>query len=104
SFKHVQPEPPAARVEDDEWDESEDEPVTGANPLIRPTTYNGSETRDKEIRPEVRGEFAPLIDSLKEIFQRDRAVASQGNSTRCGICYLHFAVTELEYRESEGFY
>lgn len=104
-FKPAQPpEPPVARMEEDDWDESEAEPVTGANPLVRPTTYNGSETRDKEIRPEARGEFAPLIDTLKEMFQHDRAVASQGNSTRCGICYLHFAVSELEYRETEGFY
>ena len=101
-FKHVQPEQPPVRVEEDDWDESE--PTTGANPLVRTYSHNGSETHNTEVRPEVRGEFAPLIDSLKELFQHDRAVASQGNSTRCGICYLHFTVTQLEYREAEGFY
>lgn len=103
-FKHAQPEQPPARVEEDDWDESEAESVTGANPLVRPSSSHGSETHDREVRPEVRGEFAPLIDSLKDLFQHDRAVASQANSTRCGICYLHFTVAELEYRESEGFY
>ncbi|HEV8193889.1 MAG TPA: hypothetical protein VGP82_20765, partial [Ktedonobacterales bacterium] len=98
-FKHVQPEKPLARTEEEDWGESEGEPATGPSQLVRSYSYNGSETRDKEIRPEVRGEFAPLIDSLKELFQHDRAAASQGNSTRCGICYLHFTVTELEYRE-----
>jgi hypothetical protein len=103
-FKHVQPEQTLAHTEAEDWDESEGTPVNGTSPLVRSYSYNGSETRDKEIRPEVRGEFAPLIDTLKELFQHDRAVASQGNSTRCGICYLHFTVTELEYREAEGFY
>lgn len=103
-FKPAQVEQPVAHVEEDDWDDAEVEPANGATQLARPSTYNGSETRDKEIRPEVRGEFAPLIDALKELFQHDRAVASQGNSTRCGICYLHFVVSDLEYREAEGFY
>lgn len=105
-FKPMQPEQSLVRAEEEDWDETEGEQANanGASPLARSYSYNGSETRDKEIRPEVRGEFAPLIDSLKELFQHDRAVASQGSSTRCGICYLHFTVTELEYREAEGFY
>ncbi|MBF6590038.1 MAG: hypothetical protein IVW57_05830, partial [Ktedonobacterales bacterium] len=41
---------------------------------------------------------------LHEIFARDRAVASQHTSTRCGLCYLHSSLTELEYREVEGHY
>jgi hypothetical protein len=49
-------------------------------------------------------EVESLIASLKELFAQDRQVASQQDSTRCGICYLHFMVTELTYREEEGFY
>lgn len=56
------------------------------------------------LRPEVRGEVGPLIDALHEIFAQDRTVASQGGTTRCGICYLHFPLAELEYREEEGYY
>jgi hypothetical protein len=56
------------------------------------------------FRPEVRGELGPLIDSLHELFARDRAIASQGSIARCGICYLHHPLDELEYREAEGFY
>lgn len=56
------------------------------------------------LRPEVRGEVGPLIDSLRGLFERDRAIASQGGTTRCGICYLHYALVDLEYREEEGFY
>lgn len=97
-FKGTQSEQSALRAEDEE------EAEAGAAPLVRQYSYNGSESREREIRPEVRGELAPLIDALRELFQRDRAVASQGNSTRCGICYLHFTMAELEYREAEGFY
>lgn len=45
-----------------------------------------------------------LIASLKELFAQDRQVASQPDSTRCGICYMYFTVSELYYREEEGFY
>jgi len=45
-----------------------------------------------------------LIASLKELFAQDRQVASQPDGTRCGICYMHFTVSELCYREEEGFY
>jgi hypothetical protein len=57
-----------------------------------------------DVRRDVRGEVGPLIDSLRTLFQGDRATASQGNATRCGICYLHFPLAQLEYRESEGYY
>jgi hypothetical protein len=57
-----------------------------------------SENRD------VRGDIGQLIDSLHEIFERDRGIASQSDSTRCGICYLHYYAAELHYREEEGFY
>jgi hypothetical protein len=49
-------------------------------------------------------EVESLIASLKELFAQDRQVASQQDGTRCGICYLHFTVSELSYREEEGFY
>jgi hypothetical protein len=48
-------------------------------------------------------DFECLIQSLRELFEQDRQLASQTDSTRCGICYLHFSVGELYYRE-EGFY
>ncbi len=49
-------------------------------------------------------EVEELIASLKELFAQDRQVASHQDSTRCGICYLHFTVSSLKYREEEGFY
>jgi hypothetical protein len=52
----------------------------------------------------VRGAVGSLIDSLHDLFVQDRAVASQGGSSRCGICYFHFPLGELIYREEEGFY
>jgi len=70
--------------------------MTGALPAISPTTgadryYTGS------------SEFENLIQSLRELFEKDRQVAIQPDATRCGICYLHFSVNALRYRE-EGFY
>lgn len=49
-------------------------------------------------------DFDEMIASLRELFTHDRQVASQPDSTRCGICYLYFEVDELRYREEEGFY
>ena len=51
-----------------------------------------------------RVQVGSLVDTLHEIFAQDRTVASQGESARCGICYLHFPLAALEYREAEGFY
>lgn len=48
-------------------------------------------------------DFEQMIQSLREVFEQDRQIASQPDSTRCGICYLHFPVSELHYRD-EGFY
>jgi hypothetical protein len=48
-------------------------------------------------------DFEQLIQSLHDLFEHDRQIASQPDATRCGICYLHFHVNELHYR-SEGFY
>jgi hypothetical protein len=61
-------------------------------------------TPREPFRPESRGEVGSLVDSLHELFAQDRAVASLGDGTRCGICYLHFPLHALEYREVEGFY
>lgn len=55
-------------------------------------------------RADVRGNVGELIDSLHEVFARDRAIATQGGAARCGVCYLHFPVGELIYRDVEGFY
>ena len=49
-------------------------------------------------------DFEGMIDSLRELFTRDRQAASQQESKRCGICYLYFTCEELHYREEEGFY
>ncbi|HEX4205424.1 MAG TPA: hypothetical protein VHZ51_14780 [Ktedonobacteraceae bacterium] len=48
-------------------------------------------------------DFAQFIESLHELFESDRQMASQPDATRCGVCYLHFSVNELHYRE-EGLY
>jgi hypothetical protein len=61
-------------------------------------------TPHEPFRPESRGAVGELIDTLHELFAQDRAMASQGGSARCGICYLHFPLSALEYREAEGFY
>jgi hypothetical protein len=53
---------------------------------------------------DVRGDIGELIDSLHEAFERDRSIASQGDSARCGICYLHYFLSELQYRDEEGYY
>lgn len=65
---------------------------------------DGDESWTLRPRGDVRGDVGPLIDALHEVFVHDRAVSSQGGSTRCGICYLHFPFSELEYREAEGYY
>ena len=49
-------------------------------------------------------DFEEMINSLRDLFAQDRQVASQQDSKRCGICYLHFNPNELLYREEEGFY
>lgn len=55
-------------------------------------------------REDVRGAVGGLIDALHDLFVQDRAAASQGGASRCGICYFHFPLGELIYREEEGFY
>ena len=48
-------------------------------------------------------DFDQMIESLRDLFAHDRQAASQPEATRCGLCYLHFPVAELHYRD-EGFY
>jgi hypothetical protein len=48
-------------------------------------------------------DFEAMLVSLHDLFEHDRQVASQADGTRCGICYLHFSLAELYYREG-GFY
>ena len=71
--------------------------VTGALPVLSPTQTGTEHTRTSSY------EFEHLIQSLRELFERDRHIASQQDTTRCGICYLYFSVSELTYRE-EGYY
>ena len=49
-------------------------------------------------------DFEAMLVSLHELFEHDRQVASQQDAARCGICYLYFSVSELHYRDEEGFY
>lgn len=49
-------------------------------------------------------DFEAMLVSLHDLFEHDRQVASQTDARRCGICYLHFLVSELRYREEEGLY
>jgi hypothetical protein len=69
--------------------------MTGALPALEPTAV--------ERRYSGAFDFEEMIQSLHELFERDRQIASQPDATRCGICYLHFPVSELYYQE-EGFY
>lgn len=48
-------------------------------------------------------DFELMLKSLHDLFEHDRQIASSPDSTRCGICYLHYSVAELQYRD-EGFY
>lgn len=48
-------------------------------------------------------DFENMIASLHDLFEQDRQIASQGDSTRCGICYLYYKISELTYRE-DGYY
>jgi hypothetical protein len=68
--------------------------MTGALPIIKTPE-----------RSAITGfDFEQMIESLHELFEHDRQIASQQDSTRCGLCYLHFVVSELHYHEEEGFY
>lgn len=53
--------------------------------------------------PPASFDFEQMVLSLHELFANDRQIASQPDTTRCGICYLYFTVSELHYRD-DGFY
>lgn len=63
----------------------------------------GMGERERERAYPGQFNFEELVQSLRELFEDDRRIASQPDSTRCGICYLHFPLSELLYRD-EGFY
>ena len=69
--------------------------MTGALPIV------GSSGIERHYSGHI--DFDQMIQSLHELFERDRQIASQPDSSRCGICYLYFSVGDLQYRE-EGFY
>ncbi len=48
-------------------------------------------------------DFEQMILSLRDLFEEDRQIASQQDSTRCGVCYLYHPLNQLHYRE-EGLY
>lgn len=77
---------------------------TRAAPEAASATEMGHDAQEFTPRGDVRGDVGPLIDDLRAIFQHDRTTASATGGTRCGICYLHFALDALEYREDEGYY
>lgn len=102
---------PMARQTESSGAASEYDDGEGDSAVPTPTNWRierlngGTDTTPREpFRPESRGEVGPLIDALHEMFAQDRTVASRGDSARCGICYLHFPLSALEYREAEGFY
>lgn len=72
------------------------ENMTGALPAL------GATSASPYIHTE-SPEFEYLIQSLHDLFARDRQLASQTDTTRCGICYLYFPLSDLHYRD-EGFY
>lgn len=72
-----------------------------------PTQYNGTGTLPAINTARTYGnsfDFEELIASLRDLFARDRQMASQADNRRCGICYLYFTANDLRYREEEGFY
>ena len=71
--------------------------VTGALPVLSPSSIEAEHNRNGT------SDFEQLIQSLRELFEHDRQVASQSDTTRCGICYLYFSAEDLTYRE-EGYY
>ena len=73
--------------------------VTGALPVVS-TGSGGSAERSYSGS----FDFEAMLISLHELFEHDRQIASQQDARRCGICYLHFLVSELHYRDDEGFY
>jgi hypothetical protein len=76
--------------------EAREKSITGELPMP------GTLEIERNVTPGMY-DYEQMILSLQELFEHDRQVASHQDATRCGICYLHFRVHELHYRE-EGFY
>lgn len=70
----------------------------------RPHREHGERYQHVPGTLDIRGEVGSLIDSLRTLFHDDRTVASQNGATRCGICYFHYPLSTLVYREDGGFY
>lgn len=110
SPSHMQPAPPEpsdlARARRGEHDALPPSSYGMSHTGAGDTDDEDAEYVVHERRPQrdVRGDVGTLIDSLHDLFSQDRTIASQGNATRCGICYLHYSLSELEYREAEGYY
>ncbi len=77
--------------------------ASGPHAMVIPAREHGERER-LAMRPEIRGDLGVLIDDLRQLFEREIASAKQAGSARCGICYLHFMIAELDYREADGFY
>lgn len=85
------------------------EPLSAYAPSLSPSAQAAEDDDEGEApysspREDVRGPVGELIDALHDLFTRDRVIASQGAASRCGICYFHYPLGELVYREAEGFY
>lgn len=104
--------PPARSVEVDDDEGAETAPsqaVARSRPerfvvTERPQREHGERYQHIPGTPDIRGEVGALIDSLRTLFQDDRTVASQSGATRCGICYFHYPLSTLAYREDGGYY
>jgi hypothetical protein len=71
---------------------------------IRPSTGMMPSVSPGQVRSYAGlSDFEIMLIELHELFEHDRQVASQPDARRCGICYLHFLISELHYHD-EGFY
>lgn len=101
------PRPPARAAEADDEGAEQVPPRPRPERFVvteRPRREHGERYQHTPGTPDVRGEVGGLIDSLRTLFQEDRAVASQSGATRCGICYFHYPLSTLVYHEDGGFY
>lgn len=81
------------------------EPRNRLEPKERGDRVERIESGDRQERDgQGRMDLSHLIESLRQQFEQDRALASQNGTSRCGICYFYYRQTDLLYREEEGFY
>jgi len=73
-----------------------------ADRVDRPERGEESERVDRD--GQARLDLTQLIEALHQQFEQDRSMASQTGTARCGICYFYYRLTDLSYREEEGFY